>query len=109
MESTFLVMMLCMCANAQFVHEDQQYHLQSSYAPLTTRRENIFTTAHNYRPVTPVAVNVTDSNKPCNACGRLQPYVIAMCSVAFSLCFFAFCYAMVLPVEEERNDNIKPH
>ena len=106
-----MLVTLCMWANAQFAHQDQQYHLRSSYAPVTTRRENIVTTRRIRHPtsVTPIVVNVTQSNNVCNASARSRPYVMGMCSIAISLCLMTLICNVLWPDEEERNEHFNPH
>ena len=110
--AVFLVLFLmCMCATAQFGH-DQQYHFRASQLPLTMRRENIITTQANHRP-TSVTLNVTECPISSNVCTILKPYASGLMTVVFSLCILAICNFLLFVVpdhdDDGRNDRIYPH
>ena len=109
MATLLLVSLMCVCANAQFVY-DQQYHLRPSHVPMTMRRENINTTRQNNRPMI-VTANLIEANVTCtNAAVRLKSYAFEMMvTVVISLCILLFLCNVLSPAEEVRNDRIKPH
>ena len=107
MAALLIMLFMCMCANAQFVH-DQQYHFRSSQVPLTMRRENIFTTHVNRRP-TSVTPNMTEVTSSSNICSILKPYASGMMTVVLSLCILAICNVQLFVIHDERNERINPH
>ena len=111
MAALLAMFLMCMCATAQFVH-DQQYHVRASQPPMTMRRENIITTRGNHRATT-VMPNVTDCAISTNVCSILKPYASGLMTVVFSLCILAICNLLLFVVpdrdDDGRNDRINPH